>query len=378
MGAGASTLETSVGVGGVSVNNKRNDDEAFNSVIKTALKKLPDAIEEAVYVHEKFPLIIDPSEQAARFLKYQNGPFLSLDDPVQGTCHALNRALVASIQNGRTFTVKVQSLEGLTESTFEEGTFPKEILSRDLFFMDKVWPSVFKKALNDPDPSDVTMSPEFAFIICTPNDFVPPELAKIMCVIRVQEAGKQNGTAGDEGNGGDADMDAIAELYGAKEIVRNSKDLVEAAFDGDLEEVKSEISKGYHLESEDGRKHTALSEAACQGHINVINFLLESGADPNSKSDTGRSPLWRAAFNQHFEAAKILLEAGGDPDCRDKVSMESVGDVAQTEEIRELLVGLLFLLFKTIVASIFRCIFDINEFMNTLTFVCLCLLLIFV
>ena len=34
--------------------------------------------------------------------------------------------------------------------------------------------------------------------------------------------------------------------------------------------MKGFIDKGYHLESCDGRKHTALSEAACQGHIQVF------------------------------------------------------------------------------------------------------------
>jgi ankyrin repeat protein len=76
---------------------------------------------------------------------------------------------------------------------------------------------------------------------------------------------------------------------------------VEAGFDGDLQELKKQLEKGYHLESVDGRKHTALSEAACQGHVEVMKYLLEIGADPNSVSDTGRSPLWRAAFNGHTE-----------------------------------------------------------------------------
>jgi hypothetical protein len=82
---------------------------------------------------------------------------------------------------------------------------------------------------------------------------------------------------------------------------RNSAQLVEAGFDGDLQELKNQLEKGYHLESVDGRKHTALSEAACQGHVEVMKYLLEIGADPNSVSDTGRSPLWRAAFNGHTE-----------------------------------------------------------------------------
>jgi ankyrin repeat protein len=64
---------------------------------------------------------------------------------------------------------------------------------------------------------------------------------------------------------------------------------------------------GFHLESVDGRKHTALSEAACQGHLHVIQHLLEIGADPNSLSDTGRSALWRAAFNGPVEVRRMVV-----------------------------------------------------------------------
>ena len=67
------------------------------------------------------------------------------------------------------------------------------------------------------------------------------------------------------------------------------------------DELKKWIEKGFHIESIDGRKHTALSEAACQGHVHIVKFLLDQGADPNSRSDTGRSPLWRASFNGHSE-----------------------------------------------------------------------------
>ena len=33
------------------------------------LRRLPEAIEEAIYVHEKFPLVVDTTEQAARYWK---------------------------------------------------------------------------------------------------------------------------------------------------------------------------------------------------------------------------------------------------------------------------------------------------------------------
>ncbi len=126
-------------------------------------------------------------------------------------------------------------------------------------------------------------------------------------------------------------MDFIFSLF------RNSAKIVEAAFDGDLDELKSWLDKGYHLESYDGRKHTALSEAACQGQMEVAKFLLEKGADPNALSDTGRSPLWRACFNGHFEMAELLLHSGANPEYRDRVSMENAFDVCKTDELRKLL-----------------------------------------
>jgi ankyrin repeat protein len=113
---------------------------------------------------------------------------------------------------------------------------------------------------------------------------------------------------------------------------------VEAAFDGDFEELRNWIQKGYHIESVDGRKHTALSEAASQGHEDIVLFLLDAGANPNALSDTGRSPMWRAAFNGHIRVVKMLLEAGSDPQHKDTTSMENVFDVSKTDEIRQILV----------------------------------------
>ena len=93
-------------------------------------------------------------------------------------------------------------------------------------------------------------------------------------------------------------MDRVAELYGASEIIRNSTQLVEAAFDGDIDEamtinkllrhfhriiyfikifccqVQNWLNKGFHIESKDGRNHTGLSEAACQGKLVVLFYSL--------------------------------------------------------------------------------------------------------
>mmetsp|Transcript_6552 Transcript_6552/g.9810 ORF Transcript_6552/g.9810 Transcript_6552/m.9810 type:complete len:616 (+) Transcript_6552:33-1880(+) len=317
------------------------DEKPMIKVAEVPLRQLPDAIEEAIYIHEKFPLIIDPTEQAARFLKYQTGTFLNFEDPVQCTKKSLNRALVGSMQFGRTFTVKFDKLQGLSVNSplFDSPTsFPIEILSRPTFFaQEDIWRALLRPELGD-DPEIVSISPEFVFIACVSSDDVtqiPPELFQIMHVFKVVE--KQSNNGDESSNTVDPEMDQIAALYGAKEIVRNSLELVEAVFDGDLEGMQSLIDKGYHLESCDGRKHTALSEAACQGHLPIVSHLLASGADPNALSDTGRSPLWRAAFNGHVQVVAALLQAGSNPEFRDRISMESAFDVAQSEEVRQLL-----------------------------------------
>jgi len=321
--------------GGVSITNIiANPSEKDNKPKEIDLKKLPDAIDEAVYVHEKFAIVIDPTEQASRFLKYQTGTYINFENPIDSTTTNINRAIISNLQYGRTVTLKFPTLQGITGDLFNDKMLPIGILDRSSFFNNELWKNMLQSS--DPDPREVVISSSYTLILCTSTEYIPPELQNIMHVIKIVD--KSNNPTQSESNGEpNQPMDAIAELYGAKEIIRNSIPLVEAAFDGDLDEVKGLMLKGYHLESCDGRKHTALSEASCQGHMHIVQFLLDSGADPNSVSDTGRSPIWRAAFNGHHKVAKVLLEAGGSPEFRDKVSLESAYDVAQTDELRQLL-----------------------------------------
>lgn len=179
------------------------------------LKKLPDAIEEAVYVHEKFPLIIDTTEQAGRFLKYQSGTFISFDDPIHSRKSNMNKALVGAIQYGRTLTLKFNTLEGLNESIFEPNVFPEDLLNRSKFFTEEVWKSVLPKQTEDED--EITISSEFVFIICTNTDYVPPALRDIMHVVKIVEKGT-NSTAPP---GEEDPMDQIAIMFGAKEVIRS-------------------------------------------------------------------------------------------------------------------------------------------------------------
>ena len=56
---------------------------------------LMQAIEESVYVHEKFPLIIDPTGKAKMFLKYQTGSFIT--QPEFRDAKLINRCLAGCI-----------------------------------------------------------------------------------------------------------------------------------------------------------------------------------------------------------------------------------------------------------------------------------------
>ena len=134
------------------------------------------------------------------------------------------------------------------------------------------------------------------------------------------------------GPGGQAE-DAVEAALGAREVKRNSADMVEYAFDGELDEVRGLIDKGFYVDSVDSRKHTSLSDAASQGHAEVVEYLLDLGADPNSASDLNRTPLWRAAYNGHHAMCSLLLAAGADPKIA-TTDFEQPFDVANNDETK--------------------------------------------
>lgn len=148
---------------------------------------------------------------------------------------------------------------------------------------------------------------EFKLVLVCKSLYPPPKTASKCHVIQMDTG--EDATADAAESGGDL----VAAAFGVKEIKRNSEEMVEDAFEGDLDAIRSWLEKGYYIDSEDPRKHTALSEAACKGHVDIVHFLIESGADPNLCNDAGRSPLYRAAYNGHKELVEYLLKQGADP-----------------------------------------------------------------
>ncbi|XP_007488743.2 IQ motif and ankyrin repeat domain-containing protein 1 [Monodelphis domestica] len=67
------------------------------------------------------------------------------------------------------------------------------------------------------------------------------------------------------------------------------------------------------VECTDANENTPLSEAAGGGHPASVKFLVENGANLNCKGAFGRTPLYRAAFGGHLAVVEILLQNGADP-----------------------------------------------------------------
>ena len=247
----------------------------------------------------------------------------------------LRKLLIGCLKNGSNMTIKYRTLEnGIVDLTkyFKSGFFPSEILVKRSIMDEACWKTLLNQDEGDPPPHDFTPMDSFTLIIVVeePPSPLPYEIHQYFKVIHVGGKNSNNGAGTDGGS------DAVEAIFGAKEVRKNSKDLVEFGFDGELDEIKMLVDKGYHIDSEDGRGHTALSEAAAQGHNDTIVWLLGQGADPNMCNDNNRSPIYRAAFNGHSKTCQLLLESGADREIVDKSSGERAYDVAKDDETRKL------------------------------------------
>ncbi|CAI5778714.1 IQ motif and ankyrin repeat domain-containing LOC642574 homolog [Podarcis lilfordi] len=122
-----------------------------------------------------------------------------------------------------------------------------------------------------------------------------------------------------------------------REEQQRRKRMLEAAFDGDVEEMKAVLKEVAELDTKSGlgtdergkalrlqhrlnmvdctdaNGNTPLSEASGGGHPDAIRMLIENGANPNSRGAFNRTPLYRAAFAGHLAAVELLLQHGADP-----------------------------------------------------------------
>jgi ankyrin repeat protein len=79
---------------------------------------------------------------------------------------------------------------------------------------------------------------------------------------------------------------------------------------GDLDEVKSLITKGADVNSNYGR---ALKNASRDGRLETVKYLIEQGADVNiSEEHRVINAIDYAATRGHLDVVKVLVENGAD------------------------------------------------------------------
>jgi ankyrin repeat protein len=84
-------------------------------------------------------------------------------------------------------------------------------------------------------------------------------------------------------------------------------ELIVAARENNLTEIRQLLSVGADVNSKDYVGRTPLHEASCQGHAQLVNEFLEHGADIDAKDIDGWTPLHFTCDNGHSAVVHELL-----------------------------------------------------------------------
>jgi len=326
------------------------------------LRDITTQLNDCVYTTAKYPLLIDPTGQACQFLKYR-GRYLSILKKGDFEKETLRKALVQALHNGAWLVLDFDTVDCDLASYFDKDHFPEVVLSPHELFLEESYMGLLRPsdefaakvtyehqaALAEGAFQDRTKAhaPErvadvnkkfdpkdsFRLVVATKQEEPPAKLAEQMVILKVdvsetevkENAGRWAGREKQEKS---------------KEQMKLDVDLLEYAFDGDLEAVQKLLDQSADPMAKDGRGNTPLSEAAVQGQMEVVKCLLDwkapIGSDPNSAGSDGRTALHRACFQGHHEVAQLLLERGSDPRTKDRHG-ELPFDMASNAETRAVL-----------------------------------------
>jgi ankyrin repeat protein len=105
----------------------------------------------------------------------------------------------------------------------------------------------------------------------------------------------------------------LREKGGTTGSANNTTNLITAAADGDLDEVRMLLAIGnVNLNEGDYDRRTALHLAAGEGHVEVVELLCEAGANVNATDRWGFRPLDDARSNKHNVVIQNLLKHGAE------------------------------------------------------------------
>ena len=88
--------------------------------------------------------------------------------------------------------------------------------------------------------------------------------------------------------------------------------LMEAAYAGNLDEVRRLVLDGTPVDAIDAERHTPLMWAGFNGHAAVAEYLLDAGAEIDNKDSSGRTALLYASSGPFPETVELLMERGAD------------------------------------------------------------------
>ena len=94
--------------------------------------------------------------------------------------------------------------------------------------------------------------------------------------------------------------------------------LLIAAQNGNVKEVRSLISQATDVNVRDEYGWTPLLWAAMNGHTDVVRVLLVSGANPNTRNKYGWTPLMWAAGQGYGEIVRSLIASGARLNAQDR------------------------------------------------------------
>jgi hypothetical protein len=139
------------------------------------IKSLPAALEDAVYVQEKWPFVIDVSGQASRYLRYQRGSTLMVLSSEDVKPESLRRSLVGGLRFGSNVTL---DLSNSTKSSFRlsdlfSGThFPEAVVKKSALYKEETWAPLLRPDQGEPEP----------------HAFLPLDAFKLVLISRDQDA----------------------------------------------------------------------------------------------------------------------------------------------------------------------------------------------
>ena len=95
-------------------------------------------------------------------------------------------------------------------------------------------------------------------------------------------------------------------------ISRIDRALVEAADEGDIDDVRSLLESGASVNARVDGDGSPLIAAARNGNMALVRFLLDRGADPGMGVEGDGNPLIMAAREGHLAIVQLLIDKGAD------------------------------------------------------------------